>query len=75
MRVSLAWLILIVLAVVLRVLPSPGFEITFPGKGGHHAVSPNLVAFWMLLLVVAIWIVVELTKRIMLSKHSLLMGL
>ncbi len=69
MKVWFAWVALIGLAIVLRALPSPGFELSIPSKNGHHAVSPNAVAFWLLLLVVLAWIAIELTKRILLSKH------
>jgi len=64
MKKLILWVALLALAIVVRVLPSGGFGLGWTvDKYTHRATSLNILAFWAILIIVAILVFAEIIKR------------
>jgi uncharacterized protein HemY len=65
MKKLIWWVTLLALAIVIRVLPSGGFGLGWTvDKYTTRDISLNILAFWAILIIVAILLFAEIIKRI-----------
>jgi hypothetical protein len=65
MKKEILWLALVVVAAAVKVFDIPSnWGISFPVSADtHRGVPMSSVIFWTLLLVVAIWVLIDLAQR------------